>query len=322
MSNPILAFSATRRMRSFRTILTVTAYAGMLLLIAGYMLRGMFRESVTIQSMQTGVKCYLVLTAAQFALLVLIGPAMTSGAIAGEKERQTLELLLVTNTRSFRIATGKMLESFALLALMIFSGLPAMCLTVVVGGATLAQVLVSMLFLLAVAFGTVCVGVFASACSRTSVRSGVMSYRIIALIGVLTALPVIFGYPRAITDVVYDNQRYAALTSGEALKMVHPVLFFNPGYGLVALLQEQTSLLSGSTMEQIPGFGMSLGARADYGQYGGWGRLLCTYLVMNRAGGMNIALVSSGAIVGAGSVLMGIATLLIRPRRKRGNSGQ
>ena len=318
MSNPILAFSATRRMRSFRTMVTVTAYAGMLLLIAGFMLRGMFRDSVTIQGMQQGVRCYLVLTAAQFALLVLIGPAMTSGAIAGERERQTLELLLVTNTRSFRIAAGKLLESFALLALMIVSGLPAMCLTVVVGGVTFEQVLVSMLFLLAVAFGTVSVGVFASACCRTSVRSGVTSYRMIALIAVVTTLPVIFGYPRAITDVVYDNQLYAAMTPGEALRMIHPLLFFNPGYGLVALLQAQTSLLTSGSLENVPGIGSSLAMRQEYGE---WGRLLCTYLVMNKAGGQNVALVSSGAITGTGCVLTGIATLLIRPRRKREAKG-
>ena len=317
MSNPIIAFSATRRMRSFRTILTVTAYAGMLLLIACLMLGGMFGNTVTIQSMQQGVRCYLVLTAAQFALLVLIGPAMTSASIAGERERRTLELLLVTNTRSFRIASGKMMESFALLALLIVSGLPAMCLTVVAGGVTFVQVLVSMLFLLAVAYATVCVGIFASACSRTSVRSGVMSYRIIALIAVATSLPVIFGYPRNITDVVYDTRQYAALTPGGALGMIHPVLFFNPGYGLVALLQDQTALLSTTALERVPGFGTSLATRAEYGEYGGWGRLLCTYLLMIRAGGMNIALVSSGAMVGAGTLLTGIATLLIRPRRRR-----
>ena len=315
MSNPILAFSATRRMRSFRTILTVTAYAGMLLLIAILMLKGMFGTSVTIQSMQQGVRCYLILTAAQFGLLVLIGPAMTSGAIAGERERQTLELLLVTNTRSFRIASGKMLESFAMLALLIVSGMPAMCLTVVVGGVSFSQVLVSMLFLLAVAFGTVCVGVFASACCRTSVRSGVMSYRIIALIAVITALPFIFGYPRNITDVVYDSQQYAALTKDGALKMIHPLLYCNPGFGLVALLQDQTSLLSGGSLENIPGFGTATMVQRT--QYQQWGRLLCTYLMMDRAGGQSIALISSGAIAVAGSVLMGIATFLIRPRKRR-----
>ena len=314
MSNPILAFSATRRMRTFRTLLTVAAYAAMLLLIAVYMLRGMFRDSVTIQTMQLGIRCYLVLTAAQFALLVLIGPAMTSGAIAGERERQTLELLLVTNTRSFQIAVGKVLESFALMALMIVAGLPAMCMTVAVGAVTFDQILVSMLFLLSVAFGTACVGVFASACSRTSVRGGVMSYRIILLIAVGTALPIIFGYPQSITDVVYDSQAYAALTSREALHMIHPALFFNPGYGLTALLQAQTSVLGSSSLERIPGFGMALSQREQYGE---WGRLLCTYLVLNKAGGQAVALNSSCAMIAAGSVLTGITTLLIRPRKRK-----
>ncbi len=317
MSNPIIAFSATRRMRSLRTILTVSVYGAVLLGIAAYMLRNMFGGTVTIRSMQEGVRCYMMLTAVQFLLLVLIGPAMTSGAIAGERERQTLELLLVTNTRSFRIAAGKMAESFAMLALLIVSGLPAMCLTMVAGGVTLAQVLVSMLFLLAVAFGTVCVGIFASACCRTSVRSGVTSYRIIVLIAAVTVLPLFFGYSRRITDVVYDEERYAALTSGEALKMIHPLLYFNPGYGLVSLLQDQTGLLSGETLENVPYFTIPLAQRAGYGQYG-WGRMLCTYLLMDRAGGRNIAMISSGAVAGTGCVLLGIAALLIRPRRMRG----
>ena len=193
MANPILAFSATRRMRSFRTVLIVLAYVGVLLIIAAVMLGRLFGSAVSLNTMQQSLFCYLLLVAAQFGLIVLIGPAMTSGAIAGERERQTLELLLVTNTRSFRIAVGKVMESFALLALLIVCGLPVMCLTIAAGGVSVAQVLVSTLFLLAVAFGTVCVGVFASACTRSTLLSGVVSYGLIALIGVLTALPMIFG---------------------------------------------------------------------------------------------------------------------------------
>ena len=51
---------------------------------------------------------------------------MTSASIAGERERQTLDLLLVTNTGSFRIIAGKVMESFAVLALLILCGLPVM----------------------------------------------------------------------------------------------------------------------------------------------------------------------------------------------------
>ena len=107
MLNPILAFSATRRMRSFRTLLIVAAYLGVMLGTVLLMMGSLFKDTVSIFALRTSVRCYAMLMIAQFALIVLIAPAMTSGAVAGERERQTLELLLVTNTRSFRIVAGK-----------------------------------------------------------------------------------------------------------------------------------------------------------------------------------------------------------------------
>ncbi len=299
MSNPILAFSATRRMRSLRTLIVVLAYIGVMLVIASVLLGGMFGKTVSMYTMQRSVSCFAVLIIVQFVMLVLIGPAMASGAIAGERERQTLELLLVTNTRSFRIAVGKVMESFALLALLIVCGLPVMCLTMVAGGVTLAQILVSTLFLLAVAFGTVSVGIFSSACTRSTLLSTVMSYVVIGLIGVITALPMILGYPARITDAMYDSGRYAAMSSGEALGMISPLLLANPGFGLTALIEGHTSVLS------------------SYMSYREHGRLLCTYMLMTKAGCQTVALVSSGVIAAAGCVLTAVSALLIRPMKKR-----
>lgn len=298
MANPILAFSATRRMRSLRTLIVVLAYVGVLLVIAAIMLRGMFGSSVSLYTMQRSVTCYAVLAVVQFVMLILIGPAMASGAIAGERERQTLELLLVTNTRSFRIAVGKVMESFALLALLIVCGMPVMCLTMVAGGVTLVQILVSMLFLLAVAFGTVSVGLFSSALTRSTLVSTVMSYVFIGVIGVVTALPMLFGYPVRITDAVYDSAKFASMPPGQVLGMISPLLMANPGYGLTALLEGQTSALS------------------SYMTYREHGRLLCTYLLMTKAGCQTVALVSSGIIALAGCVLTAVSALLIRPSRR------
>ena len=299
MANPILAFSATRRMRSLRTLIVVLAYVSVLLLIAAVLLRGMFGRAVSLYTMQRSVTCYAVLLVVQFLMLIMIGPAMASGAIAGERERQTLELLLVTNTRSFRIAVGKVMESFALLALLIVCGLPVMCLTMVAGGVTLVQILVGMLFLLAVAFGTVSVGIFSSACTRSTLLSTVMSYVLIGMIGLVTALPMVFGYPVRITDAVYDSSKYASMTSGQALGMISPLLMANPGYGLTALLEGQTSALS------------------NYLTYREHGRLLCTYMLMTKAGCQTVALVSSGIIAAAGCALTALSALLIRPMKKR-----
>jgi ABC-type transport system involved in multi-copper enzyme maturation permease subunit len=191
MLNPILSFSAIRRMRSFRTMLIVIAYVTALLLAALTMLSGFIRDDLYLNMMQRGPLCHALLLAAQFLMLVLIAPAMTSGSIAGERERQTLDLLLVTNTGSFRIVIGKMMESFAMLALLILCGLPVMSLCLLTGGVSLGQILIGELFLLAEAFACVSIGVFCSSLSRSTVFSGVISCLVILGIGALLTLPLL-----------------------------------------------------------------------------------------------------------------------------------
>ena len=100
MLNPILSFSATRRMRSVKTLLIVAAWLGVMLGVTLSIMGRLFGPEVSVYGMRSGVACYNVLIIAQFVLIVLIAPAMTSGAIAGERERQTLDLLLVTDRKS------------------------------------------------------------------------------------------------------------------------------------------------------------------------------------------------------------------------------
>ena len=243
------------------------------------------------------MKCYLFLLAAQFGLLILIAPAMTSASIAGERERQTMELLLVTNTGSFRIVLGKALESFAVLALLIISGLPVMSLCLLTGGITLVQILTSELFLLAVAFACVSAGVFCSAMARSTVLSGVMSYLVILMIGAVTTLPVLLGYSRRITDVLYDSTKYAALTAAGARTMISPLLYVNPGFGLLSLVQDQMH---------------AFGAIADDR---GWGRIYATWLMADRAGWLFNVIACVAAMLVVSMILLGLASLAVR----RGN---
>ena len=298
MLNPIMAFSATRRMRSFKTMLIVIAYVAALLLLALAFLGSFIPDAVYLSTMIRGPQCYLALLIAQFVLIILIAPAMTSASIAGERERQTLDLLLVTNTGSFRIAIGKVMESFAVLALLIFCGLPVMSLCLLTGGVSLGQILIGELFLLAEAFACVSIGVFCSSVARSTVLSGVLSYLVIILVGVITALPFLFGYPQKITDVVYDRSLYAALTPGEARRMISPLLYMNPGFGLLSLVQGELRVLT------------------SYTEYLGWGRILCTWRMADRAGWIFIALASTVGMLVIAAILIGLASLMIRKGHK------
>lgn len=196
MLNPILSFSATRRMRSFKTLLIAAAYVIVMLAVTLLIMGRLFGSEATFNSIRNSVTCYQAQMITQFILILLIAPAMTSGAIAGERERQTLELLLVTNTRSFRIVFGKAMESFAMLGLLIVCGFPVMCLTMIAGAVTLTQLLTGELFLLLIAFASVCVGVFSSTLARSTVASGVISYLILLAIGGLTLVPMFSDFPR------------------------------------------------------------------------------------------------------------------------------
>ena len=298
MLNPILAFSATRRMRSFRTMLIVIAYVAALLLIALFILSPFMNDEILLDSLSRGPAAYLILIAVQFGLIILIAPAMTAGSVAGERERQTLDLLLVTNTGSFRIVIGKALESFAVLALLIASSLPVMCLCLLTGGVSIGQILIGELFLLAEAFACVSVGVFCSSLSRSTVVSSVLSYLMILLIGLVTALPFLFGYPQRITDVVYDKALYAALTAAGARAMIPPLLYLNPGFGLAALVQGELHVLTRFT------------------EYTGWGRILATWQMADRAGWIFIAMVCAGGMLALSMMLLGLASGMIRKRTK------
>ncbi len=298
MLNPILASSALRRMRSMRTQIIVVAYVVVLLALV---LVGMHSfaggDAVLVDDMSEGIESYVLLIAAQFGLIVLVAPAMTASSIAGERDRQTLELLLVTNTRSLRIVTGKLMESFAFMALLILCGLPATCLTMLTGGVTILDILTGTLFLLCCAFAAACVGVLCSSFMRNTVGATIVSYIALLLIGAGTIMPLVVGITKGMTDRLYDPAAYAAMTSGDAMCMLPALLYVNPGIGLASMLEGQTALL--------------------HGFVSGRGRLPALLLMLDKIGYGRVAAINMGIMVVLGLLFVGAAALLVRPRRVR-----
>ena len=299
MLNPILASSALRRMRSTRTMIIIGTYVAVLLLLACLCMSSLLlSDAINIHSISQGIDAYLALLLAQFALIVLVAPAMTASSIAGERERQTLELLLVTNTGSMRIVFGKLMESFAFLALLIVSGLPVMCLAMVPGGVTLFQILSGMLFLLCCAFAAASVGVLCSSFMKNTVGATIISYIIILFIGVTTLLPLVYGIGSSITDVLYDDAAYAAMTQFDAVKMIPQPLLINPGVGLISLIESQTGSLQ-TTYASMRG------------------RLYCVFMMLKKIGYDIVPFLNMAFMTAAALVLDCIASMLVRPRRVR-----
>ena len=129
-----------------------------------------------------------------------------------------------------------------------------------------------------------------------------MSYIVLLVIGVVTTLPFLFGYSQKITDVVYDAARYAELTPAGARAMIPKLLYLNPGFGLLSLVQGQLHVLT------------------DYMTGHGWGRIYCTWLMMDRADCRIIAVICAGGLILVSAALAGVASLLIRRRTQTAKS--
>lgn len=115
----------------------------------------------------------------QYLLASLMAPSFAAGAITGEKERKTYEMLLASPLRPGAIVLGKLMASLAHLAILMIASLPIVLLCLPLGGVSLYEVLAAYLGLMCsvVTFGMVsivCSGYF----RRTSAAL-VASYLII-----------------------------------------------------------------------------------------------------------------------------------------------
>jgi ABC-type transport system involved in multi-copper enzyme maturation permease subunit len=70
----------------------------------------------------------------QFLAVLVLTPIFAASAVAEEKERKTLEFLLVTDLRSREVVFGKLASRFASLALIVLTGLPILGLMQFFGG--------------------------------------------------------------------------------------------------------------------------------------------------------------------------------------------
>ncbi len=193
---------------------------------------------------------YAVMIAMEGVLLAFIVPAMTSNAISGERERQTLDILLTTRMTPFGIITGKLMSSMSMVILLIISSIPVMSIVFIFGGVTITDVLMIVLYLIfaAVFFGTI--GIACSARFKKTTTSTVVSYGgVLGLCGG-TLLIVIIS---ALISMMQSAVRTKSIVGVVAL-----ILLLNPGMTTFALLMEQLANTSWISTLLHDGFGIPL----------------------------------------------------------------
>lgn len=190
--NPIALKELRGRMRGARAFIVLTVYVALMSIFTVVLYLIYTTSNTTTLSATGGVVGKLIfagVVAIELFLVCFVAPAFTAGAISGERERQTFNLLRTTLLSANRIVVGKLISALAYIVLLLLVAVPLQSLAFLMGGITIEEVLLSveLLFVTAVGYGTM--GIFFSAITRKTLTASILTYTIALLMTV--ALPLL-----------------------------------------------------------------------------------------------------------------------------------
>ena len=152
--NPVIGRELTERLRGFRAYLAVTVFVLALAVTMFLVFEASEGSASNFDlSARTGVgrlvfeSVILIMT----VLVLFFVPGLTAGAIAGERERQTLATLQVTLLRPRSIIAGKVAAALAYLLLLVVAALPVLAVSYLLGGIRLGDIALGVLSVATVA---------------------------------------------------------------------------------------------------------------------------------------------------------------------------
>ena len=200
LENPVLQRELLVNLRMKRSFALLFLYLAALSSVVYFAWPADTRVDPTRQ--QSGRQLIDLFFSGQYLLASLIAPSFAAGAITGEKERKTYEMLLASPLRPAAIVLGKLLASLTHVAALIFASLPIVMLCLPLGGVSLYEVLAAYVGLI---LSVATYGMISVACSsyfKRTAASLVVSYLVI--------LPLsIFGV--AIWFALADSQAWLRL---------------------------------------------------------------------------------------------------------------
>lgn len=179
LRNPVVVKELRSRMRGRRAFVVLSIYlllmSGLIALIyAGY--ASQVNRPFGPDSRQAGKAVFAAVLTIQVFLVVFMGPAFTAGAISGEKERQTYDLLRTTLLSPRALVLGKLVSALSYVLLLVFAAVPLQSIAFFLGGIDWIELLVSQLLVVVSAITFALVGLYASARMRTTLSASVVAY--------------------------------------------------------------------------------------------------------------------------------------------------
>lgn len=247
--NPVLVKELRGRMRGARAYLILTAT----LVLLGLVSYGFYRIARFTtqsyggqQSAFVGQNLFVGLVFFALGVICFITPALTAGAISGEYERKTFDMLIATPLRPVSILLGKLIASLSYAFLLIMAAVPLVSLSFVFGGVATVDMIQALLLLLGytVTFGVI--GLFFSTLLRRTGLATVFSYIVLAIF--------IFGtlFVYGVVGVIRQQQPPSWILalnpfSAMASALMNPVALY--AFGVSSIVQPMLWVIGGGGFE-------------------------------------------------------------------------
>lgn len=246
--NPIYKKEVRTGMRTMRVTVLIIGVNAVLAVIAFIMFSNTINGITSMGALDYSglTNLYTVMAYIEFGIIALIVPAITAGAIVGERERQTLEVMLASKVNTATIVFGKMLACAQIVIIMCVSSLPVLSIVFVYGGIRLGNLimLLSTVLCAGIYFGSI--GIFTSCICKRTTTAVMLSY--ISVVGIVFVTG-------GITYVV-ERLNLEGMSDSFLVDNVSHIMLLNPAATVVNLVGTQLEttnyfevLLSGVTAQ-------------------------------------------------------------------------
>ena len=136
----------------------------------------------------TGASLFMMMLALQFAAVFLFLPAMMSGVLTAEKERDSMSLLMLSDLRPWEILLEKCASRLIPLLSVLMLALPLYAVAYSLGGVTSSAIACGTYLLIVTALQVGAIALMCSSYCRTTAAAFVMSYLLVVLFYLASAL--------------------------------------------------------------------------------------------------------------------------------------
>lgn len=204
--NPVYGKEVKLRVRSLKFAMTILFFNLGLIAIAILGFEVFFNVNMNYRINYSGAtQVYFIIICLEAAMVAFLVPVFTAGSIAGEREKQTLEILLTTVLKPRQIVIGKLMSSISMVVLLVFSSLPVISIVFTIGGINITDLIQFVLLIIIMSLFIGSMGIFASALVKRAVPATVLSFVLVGTVCGLTAIGVLVANTGA--NIYYYNMQ-------------------------------------------------------------------------------------------------------------------